>query len=146
MKIKVIEDENCSNDTIEIRLKSLTPEIRAWIDEFHQEFILGFKRGKAYQIAVNEIIFFETDQDCVYAHTAQALYETKYKLYELEEMLPKYFTRVSKSAIVNIKEIAALDQKLTSSRTISFHHTHKIIYVSRKFYPLLKEKLSERSF
>lgn len=80
MKIKVIEDENCSNDTIEIRLKSLTPEIRAWIDEFHQEFILGFKRGKAYQIAVNEIIFFETDQDCVYAHTAQALYETKYKL------------------------------------------------------------------
>lgn len=146
LKINVIKDETMNEDEITVRVQKMTPEIQSWIEELNKTTLLGYRRGKAHHLDVNDCIFFETDDNGVYAHTHDAFYETKYKLYELESMLPSTFIRISKSGIVNMKQISALDQKLTSSRTVSFHNSPKIIYVSRKFYPLLKEKLAERSF
>lgn len=146
MKIKVKQNNDLQDDEIEIHINKMTPEIEAWLEALNKTTILGYRRGKEYHLNVDECIFFETDLNGVYAHTKDAFFETKYKLYELEELLPKSFMRISKSGIVNMKEISALDQKLTSSRTVSFHNSQKTMYVSRKFYPLLKEKLAERSF
>ena len=42
------------------------------------------------------------------AHTWDDLYQVKYKLYELEEILPGHFMRVSKSTILNLQKIYAL--------------------------------------
>ena len=52
------------------------------------------------------------------------LHETSYKLYELEEILPGYFLRVSKSTIANIHRIAGISRNLTASSTIAFGSRH----------------------
>jgi len=90
-------------------------------------------------------LFFETGHDGVYAHTAADAFKTEFKLYELQEMLPEKFVRVSKSAIVNIVHILSISRNLASSSLIRFQRSHKQIYVSRFYYKDLKHKLNERN-
>ncbi len=78
------------------------------------------------------------------AHTETELFETHKKLYELEEVLGGSFLRISKSAIVNLNRIYAIQRSLTASSEIAFQGTHKRIYVSRAYYKALKEKLEEK--
>lgn len=61
-----------------------------------------------------------------------------------EELLPRTFLRISKSAIVNTNKIYSIHRNLTASSLIAFQHTHKQIYVSRAYYKLLKNKLDEK--
>jgi len=117
-----------------------------------QEFILSmtspqmtfYKGSQEYFLPLEEILFFETEGEQVFAHTAGEAYKVKYRLYELEEMLPRIFTRAAKGTIVNTKHIYAIARNLTSSSKISFSGTHKHIYVSRYYYKSLKEKMSGR--
>ena len=69
--------------------------------------------------------------------------DAKYKLYELEDLLPNNFIRVSKSAIVNVSHIFSIDRNVTSSSCIKFNGTYKNVYVSRRYYKDLKNKLNE---
>ena len=64
-----------------------------------------YKGNTEYYIAVDNILFFETDNGQINAHTRDDIYQVKYKLYELENILPGYFMRISKSAILNTKQI-----------------------------------------
>ena len=78
------------------------------------------------------------------AHTENSIFETRKKLYELEDILGASFLRISKSAIVNMNKIYAIRRNLTASSEISFQGTHKQIYVSRTYYKVLKQKLEEK--
>jgi len=91
----------------------------------------------------SEILFFETDNNQVMAHTANEIFLTGSKLYELEKILPWYFSRISKSAILNVKKVYAITRNLTASSLIEFEGTPKHVYVSRVYYKPLKEKLEE---
>ncbi|WP_332525109.1 LytTR family DNA-binding domain-containing protein [Terrisporobacter sp.] len=42
-----------------------------------------------YYISLSDILFFETEENTMSAHTIDNVYQVKYKLYELEEILPK---------------------------------------------------------
>ena len=64
-----------------------------------------FKEDSEYFLPLNKILFFETDGGVIRAHTANDEFEAKYKLYELEERLPAYFTRISKSTILNTHKV-----------------------------------------
>ena len=69
---------------------------------------------------------------------------TIYKLYELEEFLPGYFMRVSKSTILNTNHIYSITRSISSSSKVEFQNTHKQVYVSRYYYKPLKIKLLEK--
>ena len=71
-------------------------------------------------------------------------YQVKYKLYELEELLPRFFMRVSKSAILNTNHIYSINRNLTASSVVAFLNTHKQVYVSRYYYKPLISKLEEK--
>jgi len=118
-----------------------------------QEFILSlstpkltfYKGTHEFYLPVEEILFFETEGEQIFAHTANDSFKVKYRLYELEEMLPRSFIRAAKGTIVNTPKIYAINRNLSSSSKISFTGTHKHIYVSRHYYGALKEKMNERS-
>ena len=104
-----------------------------------------YKEKDEYYFPVANVLFFETDNDTVYAHTAADVFKTDFKLYELQKFLPDKFVRISKSAIVNTVHILSISKNLASSSLIKFHKSHKQIYVSRLYYKDLKQKLTERS-
>ena len=104
-----------------------------------------YKEKDEYYFPLVNVLFFETDNDTVYAHTATDIFKTDFKLYALQQFLPDRFVRVSKSAIVNTVHILSISRNLASSSLIRFHKSHKQIYVSRLYYKDLKQKLSDRS-
>ena len=115
MKIRIELDDSLQEQEIIIRAPELTPEIsqlqRLIGDATKATKSLEFYKGDTrVYISTEEVLFFETDEKGISAHTGADSYEIRYKLYELEEMLPSYFMRVSKSTILNIKEIFTIDR------------------------------------
>ena len=109
-----------------------------------QEEISFFKENTEYFVKLSAVLFFETDGREVHAHTAAEVYRTPRRLYELEKILPACFMRVSKSTILNLRQIYALDRTLSAACTVSSSNTHKQVFVSRRYYPALRHRLEER--
>ena len=149
MKIQIDIDEAVMEEEIIIRCKSLTPEIT----ELQNIILEGMEKKKSFvfykgearvYFPLKEILFFETDQDGICAHTVDDSYQIKYRLYELEELLPRYFMRVSKSTILNTKKIFSIDRNLYASSSVVFRNTHKQVFVSRHYYKPLIEQMEEK--
>jgi len=106
--------------------------------------LVFYKDATEYYLELDEILFFETDESGISAHTRKDVYQTKYKLYELEDLLPGFFMRVSKSTILNTRHIYSINRNLTASSVVAFAGTHKQVYVSRYYYKPLISKLEEK--
>lgn len=147
MKIK-IEIDTEHDEEIIIKCKNIDERIKNiqnFIEhETKDKKIQLFNNNMEYFIDLKSILFFETNNQFVSAHTKNEMFQTKYKLYELEEILPHYFIRISKSSIVNVNHIYSIDRNITSSSKILFNDTHKKVYVSRMYYKILKEKIERR--
>lgn len=99
-----------------------------------------------YYLSKRDILFFETYDGKITVHTDAKMYYTKYKLFELEAVMPPSFVRVSKSCILNAAKVSSLSHNLTGASRATFYGTDKIVYVSRSYYKYLKEKIYELRF
>jgi DNA-binding LytR/AlgR family response regulator len=150
MKINIETIEDLAEDEIIIRCKRPTKMIQKIYSMLADETSLApklvfYKKNEEYYFPLQDVLFFETSGENIYAHTADDAFRIKFRLYELEEILPKYFVRAAKSTIINIRHILSINRDLTSSSLVQFHNSHKKVYVSRLYYQTLKQKLSERS-
>lgn len=149
MKIKIEIDENLIEDEVVIRCAGITEEVTkvqqavSEVVNASQKFVF-YKGATEYYLTLDEILFFETDESGISAHTKKDVYQTKYKLYELEDILPGFFMRVSKSTILNTRHIYSINRNLTASSVVAFASTHKQVYVSRYYYKPLISKLEEK--
>jgi len=149
MKLTIELDDNLNNDEIIIkcnRLNSNVMDIEDYIKKTNSksEQIIFYKDEKEYFFPLNQVLFFEAFDKYIHAHSINEVYQIKFKLYELEKILPKNFTRISKSTILNTNHIYSITHGITSPSTIEFEKSHKKVYVSRFYYKELKEKLKER--
>lgn len=149
MKIKIDVDENLKEDEIILKCKKFDSrfiEIQRVLENIikNENNIVFYKGEVEYYFSLENIIFFETEKNIINAHTKDEIYTVKYKLYELENILPFQFVRVSKSTILNINYIYSISHNLTSASLVQFKNTYKQVYVSRHYYKILKLKLSER--
>lgn len=146
MIIKTETDSRLNEPEVIIRSKEITPEIlklKELISGFSDAGSISFyKDGAEIFLPVMSVLFFETVPGGIIAHTSDDMYKVKNKLYELENLLPNTFIRISKSAILNVMHIEAIDTAITSSRCVYFKNTYKQIYVSRSYYKNLKNKIS----
>lgn len=149
MKIRIEIEEDLSEDEVLIRCRSVDNTIQkiqtavADINNQSKGFVF-YKDDTEYYLSLNKILFFETDSGNINAHTRNDIYYVKYKLYELEELLPGSFMRVSKSTILNINHIYSITKNLASSSVVEFEGTHKKVYVSRYYYKPLKCRFEEK--
>ena len=150
MNIRIEISENITDDEIIIRCAQVTNQIQKiqqLISEASADMpkITFYKDSEEYFFPLKNILFFETGDNTVYAHTRSDTYRIRLKLYELEDILPHSFVRISKSTIVNIGHIMMVNRNLTSSSLIEFYKSHKQVYVSRRYYKTLSQRLNERS-
>lgn len=149
MKIRIELDETLQEEEVIIRCHSLSEQVQQiqhavsdiTASGSKMEFIKGERH---YFLSLNDILFFETDCGSVAAHTAQEVFQTRLKLYELEELLPGHFMRISKSSILNTDLVYAINRNLTASSVVEFQNSHKQVYVSRNYYKALINKLEEK--
>ncbi len=106
---------------------------------------LPLSRGDTeYYVPIEKLYFFETEGKEIFAHTADQLFACPYKLYELEELLPGCFMRISKSTIANLDYIYSITRNLTASSEAEFRGSKKSVMVSRSYYKSVIERLRER--
>lgn len=149
MKVRIEIDEDALDTEVVIKCK----EINEDIIDIQKKLLEGSKKTegitlrngeKEYFIELNEIYFFQTDGKKLQAHTADRVFETNYKLYELEDNLSGQFMRISKSTIVNLNHIYSITKNITASSEVEFTKGPKTVYVSRNYYKALIERLEER--
>ena len=148
MKIRIEVDQSISENEIVIRCKEVSDDVKSVENAIlaalaKTEPIIFYKDETQYYMDIESVLFFETDQNTITAHTEDEVYKVRYKLYELEELLPDYFMRISKSTILNTNKIYSISKNLTASSIIEFQNTHKKAYVSRHYYKQLNLRLLE---
>ena len=96
-----------------------------------------------FQLKIEDIASFRTQQKQVVAVSNGKVFNTKYRLYELEEQLPNTFIRISKSEIVNQNAIIKL--QLEANGLIRMYLKNlddDYTYSSRRYLKSIKERLS----
>jgi len=147
VKLRIEVTDGSLEDEVIIRCGRVddnVQKLQAFIKSISTPQLTFYKDAQEYYIPLEEILFFETEGELVYAHTTSEAFRVKYRLYELEEMLPHYFVRAAKGTIVNTSRIYSINRNLTASSQVQFAGTHKQIYASRHYYGALKGKMNER--
>lgn len=147
MKVRIEIDQTLAATELVIRspkeaarLKVLQSKLADF--KYLDTMITFYQADKAYYFEVDKILFFETDGRQIYAHTESEAFLVHERLYELETILATSFARISKSTIVNLTKIYVLKHTVTTT-TITFQATYKAVYVSRRYYKQLKQRISE---
>jgi len=148
VKIRIEIDEKIIEEEIVIKCNVLSSQVKniqsTLTDLLSQKTQINFyKKDQEYYIAMEDILFFESDSQGISAHTADNMYQVKHKLYELEKVLPRTFIRISKSSIVNTDHIYSILRNIASASKVEFRNTNKKLYVSRHYYKQLKLRLTE---
>lgn len=149
MKVRIEIDPGTDEDEIVIRCKSINDQIQK-VQQLVSDLgdqskqLVYYKEEKQFYIPLEKILFFESDSGIINAHTTKEIYQVHHKLYELEQILPGFFMRISKSTILNTNLVYSITKNITSSSIVEFESTHKKVFVSRYYYKPLKEKLEEK--
>lgn len=143
MRIVIEDAEDGKEEEIIIRCHE--------VDEQLMQLIYGLKMGKnklaclkqgaIYMISPTEIYYFEAVDNKIFVYGKEQVYETKYKLYEIEEMYSYTdFFRASKSTILNLAKVRNVTPIFNGRFEALLDNGEKII-ISRQFVPELKNKL-----
>ena len=101
----------------------------------------GNMDGKQYEIPITDVYYIEAVDNKVFIYCTRQVYETRQKLYELEEVLvKKHFLRVSKSILLNLMKVRALKPALNGRFTAILPNNEEII-ISRKYVQEFKKTL-----
>ena len=146
MIIKILEPEPEGEEEIIIRCHALSEELRDFINQFKERQQQGeklslYEEGILHRISPGEVLYFESVDQKVFAYGSSWVYETKLRLYELEEILPpRGFMRVTKSSILNIDQVESFAAVMGSRLEARLTNGEKIM-ISRQYVPVLRERL-----
>lgn len=143
MKIAINIDPKYNDVELVINTPNLTPEVEDLIAALRMmdNRMTVIKDGEAHILDVAKIAYIESVDRKTFVYTEDDCYETKMKLYEVEERLCNAgFQRVSKSCLVRLGYIRSLRAELDRRIRITLENKEQII-VSRQYADELKRRL-----
>lgn len=143
MDIRVLKIAKNQPEQLEIRCHEVTEQVREIVTfvKSRQGQLTGVIEGKQYEVPVIDVYYVEAMDNKVFLYSVRQVYETKQKLYELEEILKeKYFLRVSKSLLLNLMKVKSIKPALNGRFTAVLQSGEEIM-ISRKYVPELKKAL-----
>ncbi|MGN0132436.1 MAG: LytTR family DNA-binding domain-containing protein [Lachnospiraceae bacterium] len=143
MKITIHVDDQNEETEINISCKQLTPEIEniiATLRMLNQQMLVSGD-GENHLLDVSRISYVEALERKTFVYTPDEIYESKLKLYEMEEKLCQSgFFRVSKSCLVNIRFIRSLKNDIERKLRLTLSNGEQIM-VSRQYADEIKKRL-----
>lgn len=143
MKI-IIEDAGPGEeDQIIFRCREMDDHMLKIISELKmgQKKIAGSKDGIITMIDPSNVYYFEGVDNKVFLYCKQNVYETRLRLYEVEEEFGNTnFFRASKSVILNVTKIKSINPAYNGRFEALLYNGEKIV-ISRQYVPELKRKL-----
>ena len=142
--MRVILEKVDSSDKEEALIKAVneTDDIKAAMEilEGGVKKLALLKDGKTVLLEISFIYYIESVDKRTFVYTKENCYESKLRLYEIEESLGSYFLRISKSMIVNLKKIKSVKSDLSGRMEASMLNGEKIV-ISRSYVKEIKRRL-----
>lgn len=143
MKIMIEERDSAEDINITIVCNRIDADIHRL-----EKHISGFDKRISVKrntntviLNIQDILYIEVVDKLTFVYLSKEVYETDFKLYELEDKLnTKDFFRATKSLIININKIVSLSPELNRKMLITMDNGEKL-YVSRQYVSSLKELL-----
>ncbi len=143
MKISINIDTDIKGTEISISCSQLTPKIEKILATLRilDQQLMAVKGDETYILDISKIVYIESVDRKTFVYTCNDYFESKLKLYELEEQLCEYgFFRASKSCVVQLKYIRSLKADINRRIKITLENGEQIM-VSRQYAEELKRKL-----
>ena len=143
MKIEIFVDEEATDLKISVTCKQLSPDIEKILATLrmmnHQ--LTARKDTEIYLLDIADVIYIESvDRKC-FIYTLDEIYESDFRLYELEQQLEEYgFVRVSKSFLIHLQKIHSLKADINRKIRITMTNGEQIM-ASRQYADELKKRL-----
>lgn len=145
MKININVDEQLSDIEININCGELTEDVERMIAAIRmssrQLVVKNTQSGEDVILETKDIAYVEAiDRKC-FVYTEDQVFETSYKLYELEALFSGMkFCRVNKSCLVSLKYIYSIKTEMNHRLRLTLKNKEAII-VSRQYAEDIKEQL-----
>ena len=143
MKIKIDITSEVKDTEILISCNQLTPEIEKIIATLRilNQQLLVVRDDETHILDVDRIIYVEAVERKTFVYTRDQVYESKLKLYEIEERLMDCgFFRVSKSCLVHLRYIKSLKNDINRKIRLTLENGEQIM-VSRQYADEMKRRL-----
>lgn len=143
MKISVNIDPDCTDTEIIINCSSITDETENIIAalQLADNQLTVTNNGETHLLSISKIMYIESVDRKTFVYTEDDCYESKLKLYEIDEKLcSNNFLRISKSCIVQLKYICSLKSEFDRKIRITLENNEQLI-ASRQYAIELKKRL-----
>ena len=143
MQTRITKIDRDKPELLEIQCHSVSEEVREIVAfvKSRQGQLTGIADERQYEISISDIFYIESVDNKAFIYTKSKVYETRQKLYELEELLSKkHFLRVSKSTLLNLMKVSAIKPALNSRFTAVLQSGEQVV-ITRKYVPELKKAL-----
>lgn len=143
MLTKITKIEKSQPEIVEIHCHKNSDEVKEIVAfvKSRQGQLTGTIDDRRFEIPVSDIFYIESVDNKSFLYTQEKVYETKHKIYELEEILrKKRFIRISKSTLLNLMKISSIKPALNGRFTAVLYSGEETI-ISRKYVPELKRAL-----
>ncbi len=135
MKISINVEEEIKDIEVVISCSRLTPEIEKVLATLRMmERQLLVKKGEeTYILDVSKVIYLESVDRRTFVYTRENVYESGFKLYELEQQLEECgFFRASKSCVAALRYIRSLKTDVNRKIKVTMENGEQIM-VSRQY-------------
>jgi len=143
VKISIENIDHDKEEEIIIRCYEINDDILELMKKVKtkKHMLIGYSDDFIYQLNPSNVYYFESVDNKVFIYCRDKLYESKQKLYELEQICDqRKFFRASKSTIINIAKISHIKPSLSGRFEAIMENGEKVL-VSRQYVPVLKTKL-----
>ena len=142
-KITIKQIDKSREEEIIVNCHEIDDEVVSIVNMLRksENVLLGSRDNKTFRIPIKDIFYIESVDNKTFIYLIDAVYESKQKLYELEELLSgtKLF-RCSKSMILNIAKIRSVSPSVNGRFEARLTNNENVI-ISRQYFPNLKKRL-----
>lgn len=143
MKISINIDPSLKDTEIVVNCAALTPETESVIAALRimDSQMTVIKDDESFIIDIAGIAYIESVDRRTFVYTESECYETKLKLYEMEERLcGSGFLRISRSCLVHLRFVRSIKAEFDRRLRLTLENGEQMI-VSRQYADELKKRL-----
>lgn len=144
MKIDFFIHERFQEPEVRICNKELNDEVKQlknFIDQAVNIAVMGYDQGEVRLLRASEIYRLYSENQKTIAETQNHSYQVHATLTEMEQQMPKgQFVRISRSELVNVKQIKKIDTSIARTIQMSLKNGTQT-FVSRRNVAQIKKLL-----
>ena len=143
MNVRIEQTGKEQEELVLIRCHAVTEEVRdiAAFAKSRSGSLTASADERQYEVAVTDVCYIESVDGKTFLYTNERVFESAHRLYELEELLKsRHFLRISKSMLVNLMKIQAIQPAFNGRFSAVLRSGEKVI-ISRNYVKALKAAL-----